>query len=632
MAQLMQRLALPSPKGVALTLMQACRRDDVSVGEITELVKADPALSARLIQLANGAQQAGRPVVSLEDCVTRLGMNTVKNVALAFSLLDQHREGACTAFDYARYWRLSLWMALAMQALTARTRTGAPSEMFSCGLLARIGQLALATAHPQEYQLLLESGVQGPQLLLREQETLHTDHLSLSVELMRDWGFPAPLIEPIRHMEGSGIADADYDSRAQRLIDLVRLSYMVSEFCELSPAQRRHRMSDLKLHASLLGLDIHELSEVVEAMTLSAHGIAPLLKISLEPLPNLESIEAPAPMPEPTAENRSRQKVLVVEDDPTVQSVLTHWLGEVSGYDVQVAVNGHDALDMALAFKPHIIITDWRMPVMDGLEFCRTLRATEWGQNIYVLMLTSVGSEDEFVQAFEVGVDDFVNKPVNVRALDARLKAAWRYVHLREAWLKDQERLLVAMSELAITNRKLERNALTDELTDLPNRRAGMGALTQAWSTAHRAGQALSVISLDIDHFKSINDRMGHAVGDVVLKWVAKALREASRQEDTVVRWGGEEFLVILNRLGLLEGIRAAERLRKAIEVLQLPMDHQTLRVTVSLGVAATGSSIGNMEQLLKAADDALYAAKRGGRNRVAMAGPDGPRLVASSR
>jgi two-component system, cell cycle response regulator len=361
------------------------------------------------------------------------------------------------------------------------------------------------------------------------------------------------------------------------------------------------------------------LARVVDEVASQGRVFGPLLKIDVDTVPPFEDIVASQPAPDvPPAPER--MKVLVIEDDPLIREVLSHWLGEVNGYQLQMAANGREGLELALAFRPQLVITDWLMPEMDGLGFCQTLRASDWGRDIYVLMLTSVESEDDFVRAFDVGVDDFISKPVNVRALDARLKAAWRYVSLREAWQRDQSKLVQAMAELALINRKLEQTALSDELTDLPNRRAGMNVLAQVWSAAQRTSDPLSVLAVDIDHFKSINDRYGHAVGDVVLRAVAATLREHARREDTVVRWGGEEFLVVMPTARSPEAARAAERLRRAVQALQVPVEGRQIGVTISVGVSSTDPATAHVDKLLKDADEALYSAKHGGRNRVVLA------------
>jgi diguanylate cyclase (GGDEF)-like protein len=324
-------------------------------------------------------------------------------------------------------------------------------------------------------------------------------------------------------------------------------------------------------------------------------------------------------------------RILVVEDDRIIRKLLEAWMRDERKYTVMTSCNGKEALALAVDFKPHVIVTDWFMPEMDGIELCKTLRRSLWGQSIYVLMLTGASSEDDLVTAFEAGVDDYVTKPVNTRALDARLMAAWRYVRLRDAWERDNERLAGAATELALLNRKLEHAAMRDPLTELSNRRAGLAALTQAWSSSMRHETPTSVVSIDVDHFKKINDNYGHAVGDTVLQALGQSLRGAARAEDMVCRWGGEEFLLICPNMAMREGAQMAERLRRSISALKVEADGKHIQLTVSIGIATWRTGMESQEELLVEVDKALYAAKAAGRNCVAAVVEGQVRLLKGS-
>ncbi len=294
-------------------------------------------------------------------------------------------------------------------------------------------------------------------------------------------------------------------------------------------------------------------------------------------------------------------------------------LRNLLGCTVYTAENGQEALALALEVMPQIVISDWLMPVMDGLEFCRALRATDWGQSMYIIMLTGVETENNILEAFEAGVDDYIAKPMTNRALNARMRAALHYVKLLEAWEHDRAQLKRFAAELAVSNRRLEHAAMTDLLTGLPNRRAGMNALAQAWSATSRSGRPLSVMVIDIDWFKHINDRHGHAVGDKVLVEVAKALRTVARKGDTFCRLGGEEFLVVCPNTDLKSTLNAAERLRKHIHTLNIGIGEADIRTSVSIGIACRETAMSEADNLVVAADQALYAAKNAGRNRSCL-------------
>ncbi|MDP3123052.1 MAG: HDOD domain-containing protein, partial [Thiobacillus sp.] len=164
---------LPTPRGVALAILTISQRENATLGEIARVVQTDPALSGRLIKLANSASHIARPVVSVQEAVVRQGMATVRHLALGFSLVDQYRDGVCQAFDYQEYWSHSLLMALSMQALGMRVHVAAVDELFICGLLAQVGKLALATVYPEEYSAVLTAQHANPAQPAIEHEHTH---------------------------------------------------------------------------------------------------------------------------------------------------------------------------------------------------------------------------------------------------------------------------------------------------------------------------------------------------------------------------------------------------------------------------------------------------------------------------
>jgi two-component system, cell cycle response regulator len=614
--ELVQRL--PSPQGVALAIMNACAREDVSIGEVASLVQTDPALSGRLLERANAAASGGRPVIAIAQAVSRLGLQAVKQLALCFSLVDQYSKGKCQAFDYSHFWSHSLLMGVAVQEFGALQRLGSPEELFTCGLLAQVGQLALATAYPLEYSRLLDTGTRGKKLLLLERELLHLDHLHLSRELMTRWGLPQVLVEPVQWHEDPSAAQFPSHSRPWYLCQTLHLGSRLADFGLSKKAEQGQQITQLTETASHLGLKADALGAHVDASIAQWQSWATRFQVPSQPHPGFDKIAHDTLAPALSAESQWL-RVLVVEDDPIVRQLLQSWLEDACQHTVAVATNGREALERAVDFAPHIVITDWRMPEMDGVELCRALRSSSWGQHVYVLMLTAAEQESELVVAFDAGVDDYVSKPPNLRALGARLKGAWRYVKLREASEQDSKRLTDMAAELALTNRRLQQAALTDPLTALANRRAGLLALAQAWSAATRHADALTLLSFDIDHFKAINDQHGHAAGDLVLQQVAQVLRDASRKEDTVCRWGGEEFLVISPKVNLNEGVLAGERLRKSIASLSIVYAGRDIAVRVSLGVASWELGLADQDELIAQVDKALYAAKAGGRNCLAV-------------
>lgn len=615
----MRNRQLPSPKGVALAIMAICRREDVSMQEIAQLVQSDPALSARLLRLANSASHGGRPVASIPEVIRRLGLLAVRQVAVAFSLVDQYSSGSCAAFDYPRFWSHSLLMAVAVRELGQVARVAAPEELFSCGLLARIGNLALSTIYPVEYAQLLAQPATPAKRAELERQMLQVDHVALTAAILADSGIPYSLAEPVSFHESPQSCGFAEGSRPYQLVHLLYHAMRVADLGVAPDIDRDAIILELMLLGGKIGLNAEAHGALIDQMLACWRDWGEVLKVPVNTLPTFDNMVAmPAP-PDGNGFLATSVRVLVVEDDPSSQLLAVRTLASLFGKNVHAASNGQEALALALEVTPQIVVTDWHMPVMDGLEFCRALRATEWGQSIYVIMLTGTDEDQEIIDAFDAGVDDYVTKPLNVRALRARLRAALHYVKLLESWERDRAQLRQFAAELALSNRRLEHLALTDLLTGLPNRRAGMNALAEAWSAANRGGQDVTVMTIDIDRFKSVNDTYGHAIGDSVLIEVAAVIRNTARKEDSICRFGGEEFLIVCRNTDLKSSLQAAERLRVAVKSLNIKTSAGVIQTSVSIGVAIKEPSMTDVDALVKSSDMALYSAKHGGRDRTCV-------------
>jgi diguanylate cyclase (GGDEF)-like protein len=611
---------LPSPKGVALAIIELCRSEDSTCAQISHLAQTDPALTGRLIRQANSAACAGvRPVASVSEAILRLGMNTVRNLALSFSLVDQYKEGPCEAFDYQGFWSHSLLMALAAKRFCTMKGAGSGDELFACGLLARIGCLGLATIYPAEYSQLLSLQAGEARLVELEQQHLQTDHNELTTTLLSEWGMPEALVLPILHHEQPDKSPFAPDSRRYELMQLFHLAKRVADLGLSAESERSDRTAELLLLGGRMGLDADQLGSTIDELVASWHEWGEVLRIPSSSLPCFAQMSEVHSRPPQDIKTAAGLRVLIVDDDPTMRSMLEGVLGDVLGHSVISASDGQTALAIALERTPQVVITDWMMPGMDGPALCQALRATEWGQTMYVVMLTSIEDEEEIVQAFEAGVDDFLVKPINIRQLRARLRAAWHYVQLLESWERDRAQLKQFAAELAISNRRMAHAAMTDQLTSLPNRRSGMDRLANAWASSTRHKAPLSALLIDIDHFKQINDKYGHAAGDSALREVAQAIQRATRKDESVCRMGGEEFLVICANADIRSGLVAAERIRKLIADLPIDIGSDSIRTTVSIGIACREEGMKDAEAMVNAADVALYKAKEEGRNRCCV-------------
>ncbi len=254
---------------------------------------------------------------------------------------------------------------------------------------------------------------------------------------------------------------------------------------------------------------------------------------------------------------------------------------------------------------PTLALLDWVLPELDGIDLCRKIRS-ELGveRYIYTILITSKNRKQDIVEAMEAGADDYLIKPFYAPELKARVLAGKRILDLQSTLLQTQESLRIA--------------ATHDALTGLKNRMEIVGILIQELARSRRNGGPVGVIFADIDHFKSINDSIGHLGGDTVLKVVSRRLTSAVRIYDQVGRYGGEEFLVVLPGCDLQGTKTRAEELLRTVRKEPIETSYGTKTVTVSIGIASTSENgLVEGEELLNSADEALYRAKENGRNRV---------------
>jgi two-component system cell cycle response regulator len=300
--------------------------------------------------------------------------------------------------------------------------------------------------------------------------------------------------------------------------------------------------------------------------------------------------------------------VLVAEDDPIFLRILQNWFQKWD-YRVTAVKNGVDAWEaLQQPTAPPMAILDWMMPGMDGIEVCRKIRSRPQAPYCYVLLLTAKDNIEDVVTGLDAGADDYLTKPFDVDELRARIRAGKRILELQAALIRAHD--------------TLQYESAHDPLTALWNRGAIVGFLKNEVERQQRSSQPLGVMMADVDHFKKINDTYGHLVGDAVLKEVGRRLADGVRSYDSVGRYGGEEFLVIVPGCKAADLVTSAERLRSSIAESSFETSAGPLAVTLSVG-AASGSNDGlrqDIELLLRAADRALYVAKAEGRNRVAVA------------
>ncbi|MCZ6598620.1 MAG: diguanylate cyclase [Planctomycetota bacterium] len=618
---------LPSPSGVGLRILVLTQQEDCSLDDIVHTIQADPALTGRIIKLATSAQYSTSvPLSTVKEAAVRLGLRTVAHVALGFCLVDGNRSGRCESFSYDDFWSLSLANAVAADAISREFDIGVPAEAFTCALLCRIGQLALASVHPTEYAEVLRQANRRDSAPLDELERdrFLIDHREIAQAMLRDWGLPECFAQAVwafgRNDESEGLEDA----QAFELLKILNASSPIAQLCLSAEASQHERWPHLNKVRQDLEAPAADFERICDEIAGSWQEWGEFLRVPtgyVHPLgvlreraEELEDEEASAIERDP-----AMLRILAVDDDAVSLKLLSKHL-ERAGHYVQTASNGKHALTLALEMNPQIVVTDWMMPEMDGLQFCQALRRFNAGRNMYVLLLTGRGEEDRVVEAFEAGVDDYIVKPFKPKLLLARIRAGRRIVELQDQVEKDQKLQREQVAKLAVLNRKLRSAALTDPLTELPNRRFAMKRLEMEWHNSSRSGQPMSVIMIDIDHFKRVNDTHGHAVGDLVLKETARAIQRTLRRSDTCARMGGEEFLIICPNTDMGGAVMLAERIRKEVGANVVAEQAFTTNVTISLGVAIRTPFVTGIDHLIQLSDEAVYEAKGQGRDCVVEA------------
>jgi len=303
-------------------------------------------------------------------------------------------------------------------------------------------------------------------------------------------------------------------------------------------------------------------------------------------------------------------RVLAVEDDPVARDALRIGITSM-GHECVLASDGVEARALHALHPVDVIVTDWMMPNMSGIELCRRVREQP-GPYVYVIVMTALDGRARFLEAMHAGADDYVHKPVDLDALEARLLAAGRVIRLQR--------------ELAERNAALRREsersfeiARIDPLTHIANRLQLDEDLERLRSHATPRRRACAAMC-DVDHFKGFNDRFGHPAGDAALRRIAQAMRDSLRGRDSLYRYGGEEFLVLLPGQSLADAERAMDRVLAAVRRLAIPHPLGSSSVlTVSAGIAEL-HPLEAPDAWIQRADEALYRAKSRGRDRVELA------------
>jgi two-component system, cell cycle response regulator len=653
---------LPSPKGVALAIMRLATQEDASMAEMARIIRTDPAFVGRLIKAANGVIGYGRrPIASVQDALTVLGMPAVRTMALGFSLMTHFRAGPCKAFNYQKYWSGCLVNAVATQAVTLRTRAAAPDEIYCLGLLSRVGELALATLYPVEYGEILTAAASTPNYDICEAEAKRfgMDHAELGAAMLADWGMPRVFTEAAFVSARGAECSFVEGSRERTVTETVMFAHAVSELCLVEGNERASHMRRVLMLGSRLDFDEATTRELCNAiardwvdwgalLSIEAQRMQPFEAINVDEVPAEVEAQASAAVPVAAsvqgAASRGAQvevpqivqvsirsddrtdsrpdagahhlSALTAMPDPLARAAMRQLLVN-SGYEVSEASDIALAVEHALDHEPDIMIVDWSMAGNATKDYLSTLRKTRAGQGIFIIVVAD-SPDDEFrVRAFEFGADDVLAKPASPRLLLARLHAGRRLSTLQREIERDREEIRHYAAELAVSNRRLQEVAMMDPLTGFPNRRFFSDRLQQEWAASTRSKRSLSCLMVNLDGFRLVNESHGHEVGDSALRQVAASLRSVLRAHDVVARTGGDEFLILCPDTPLEAAQACADRLRVAVEAADLVAGMLQIKLTVSVGVACRDSSVPDAEALVRRAEQGLQIAKQNGRNRV---------------
>jgi len=630
---------LPSPRGVALAIIKLTAQHDVSLTELGRVVSGDPAFVGRLIKAANGLIAMNRrSVSSANEALMILGLPAVRTMALGFSLLSNYRSGMCRSFDYNRFWSYSLALAVAMQVVTQRTRIAAADEMFSLGLLTRVGELALATVYAEDYSKVIDRAGRDPQVDLQalEHDVFAMTHTELGMAMLRDWGLPPIFVEVAGQFER---VDADVVARGGRLQRLALQLFFFFCFLSLSlgPAKKRSGLLHV-VFGKALEAEVEQADVLVDCDRIISQWLdwGKLLQLDMPERfsvndlvseapttwPEEVTVEVPAPArpvlgaaePGRAPASQDALRALIVDAEVGERGKAVD-VARALGLETVEAGDANQGLEKALDVLPNLVVIATATPA--DLEFIRSMRRIRVGRSIYVLAIAPQAEVDMLLSAFDAGADDVTAAPFSKRLLGARLRSGIRVVGLQRELKQEREELRRFAAELAVTNRRLKEAAVTDFLTGFKNRRYADERLDQAWIASMRDGSPLSCMVVDFDGLKSINDGYGHAVGDAALKVAAEALKAQLRRQEIICRVGGDEFMLICPNTTVDDALICAERLRRAVAARRLSVRSAELELSVSIGVATRDSHVRDAEALIRLADEGAYAAKEQGRNRV---------------
>jgi two-component system cell cycle response regulator len=432
---------LPSPKGVAFSIIKLLQKDDFRVSDLVQLVQSDPAIAGRLLKFANAAAFGrARPIVSLQRAIVALGSFRVRDLVIGLSVMHSHTSGQCPAFDYGAFWGHSLATGIACQELAHFAQISS-EELFTIGLLARVGELAMASLYPEEYAVVLLKARETQQdLAALERQRFDMDHNQLGATMLGEWGLPEMLIQAAYHHEQPDLAGFRDGSRVLTLTHSLNFARSLAEVCMADEESRWSLLPGLLTRAARLGISGDALNDMVDRMARRWRDWGAMLQVRTQEIPPFAEILAASPPSRRVSSVSPEQNGKDAAPRLRVQ-LLGIPLAELPALIRQIESLGHqpvlvdstpEGLKQALREPAQIVIADMAMPGLKPAAFCRILRQTPAGKETYALLLASPESEEHILEAIDAGADDVLVKPLNIQTLRVRLNTATRMLRLRE--------------------------------------------------------------------------------------------------------------------------------------------------------------------------------------------------------
>jgi two-component system cell cycle response regulator len=416
---------LPSPKGVALTVMELCQRENVSLTEVAHVIRGDPALAGRIIKIANAINpNKRRPIASVSpETLIIIGTNTVQQIVLGFSLVNAKQHQVCKAFNYQEFWSRSIATACATQAIGETTRLAPAAEMFTCGLLSNVGRIGLAAVRPESYSEILQqtAGKSSDVLAAAETARFGMNHRDLNNAMMEDWGIPKFYAEAVLFHENPQESWFQPGSRQRKLTDAIHLASLIANAClTMDNDARNAQMPHICELGDALDIDMVQMISIADETAREWHEWGELLHTNTPVLP---PFLPPQHMPVHEAGHKpviANPLSILVVDDEIIAMIFSKMLSS-SGHRVFTTNNGRDAFQIANREHPQVVISDWLSPDMDAAALCRALRDDPATRDIYFIMLTSKLDIQKRSEASRAGMDAYLSKPFDPKEINAEL-------------------------------------------------------------------------------------------------------------------------------------------------------------------------------------------------------------------